>query len=73
MKIFYIWAAFVLIILGVYLFYALPPFNTAKAAELWGAENKWTWYLQFCAIHFLYAAIIIAIGGGLIALFKRFF
>jgi uncharacterized membrane protein YdjX (TVP38/TMEM64 family) len=72
MKIFYAWAAFVLVILFVYLFYALPPLNTAKASELWGQQNKWMWYLQFCAVHFLYAALVIAVGGGIIALIKKF-
>lgn len=73
MKIFYKWAAFVFIILSVYLFYALPPFNSAKAVELWGVENKWTWYMKFCALHFLYASVVIAIGGGVIVLAKRIF
>lgn len=73
MKIFYIWSAFILVVLGIYLFYALPPLNAAKAAELWGAENKWVWYLKLCAIHFLYASLVIALGGGVIALVKRFF
>lgn len=73
MKIFYIWTAFVLIILGVYLFYALPPLNSAKGAELWGAENKWVWYFKFCALNFLYASVVVAAGGAVMALLKRFF
>lgn len=72
MKAFYIWSIFVLVIFSIYLFYALPPLNTAKASELWGEQNKWVWYAQFCALHLLYAAIVIAIGGGVIALIKRF-
>jgi hypothetical protein len=45
------WSAFVLMVFLIYVGYAFPLLNVAKAAELWGAQNKWTWYAIFCLKH----------------------
>jgi hypothetical protein len=72
MKLFCYWAFLILVVLVIYLAFAAPPFNEAKAAELWGAQNKWAWYAQFCALHALYALIPLLTGGGAIYLWTFF-
>lgn len=71
MRLFCVFSAFVLLMFVVYTAYAIPFLNEGKADELWGEQNKWAWYAQFCAFHFAYALLPISIAGVITFVLKR--